>query len=107
MRRAFATSNLLNQIKWREANSESSSTSIKESPAYTMETERRMYPSPVSLRDIQKMRMATSDYSSTISTNSTNVIQELHTTDEHGYEVVCSRTIPGIISEEQKKHIYE
>ena len=93
------------QIKGKETNSETSSTLSKESPASPTETERSMSPPPVPPRDIKKMKR--SDSSSTISTNSTNLTQEAHSTDEHGYEIVCTRTVTGTISEEEEKHIYE
>ena len=64
-----------------------------------------MSPPPVPPRDIKKIKR--SDSSTTICTNSTNSTQEVHTTDEHGYEIVCTRTAPGTISEEEVKHIYE
>ena len=70
-----------------------------------METERSMSPPPVPPRDNANMKR--SDSFSTLSTNSTNFSRELQTTDENGYEIVCSRTIQGVISEEEEKHIYE
>ena len=70
-----------------------------------METERSMFLPPLPPRDNAKMKR--SDSSTTLSTNSTNFSRELQTTDENGYEMVCSRTIQGVISEEAEKHIYE
>lgn len=98
-------SKLRNQIKGKDTNSENSSTSSRDSPASPTETERSMSPPPVPPRDIKKMKR--SDSSSTLSANSTNLTQEAHTTDEHGYEIVCTRTATGTISEEEEKHIYE
>lgn len=70
-----------------------------------METERSMPVPPVPPRDKAKMKRC--DSSSTLSTNSTNFSREQQTTDENGYEIVSSRTVQGVISEEEEKHIYE
>ena len=76
-------SRLSNQIKWKETNNETASTSSEESRAYPMESERSISPLLVSPRDIKENNR--NGFSSTISTNSSNLIQNLHITDKNAY----------------------
>ena len=69
-----------------------------------MESERSISPLLVSPRDIKENNR--NGFSSTISTNSSNLIQNLHITDKNAYVTLSWRTIPGIISEEEEKHFY-
>ena len=94
-------SRLSNQLKWKYTNNETAPTSSEESPAHPIESERSISPRPVSPRHIKEKTR--NGFSLTMSTNSSNLIQNLHTTGKNTYVTLPSRTVPGIVSEEEEK----